>query len=490
MLYRKKQESLSDKRLEKILRKIKIKYLEMNKKIVTKSTLSQVALIVICSCFILSCASRKKITTQHVILISLDGVKPEFYMDTSYHAFNLKKLMDGGIYSSEGAKSVFPSITYPAHTSIITGNRPMKHGIFFNKPPFDKDPKRWYWETDLIKSKTLWQAVREKGKTSGSVLWPVSVGAPVDYNFPSRNPQGEEKENILDIKKLFATPQNLLEEIESSQNKTFNVDDLSHDDFALSKTVSNIAEYIIKNHKPDLVTLRFTELDYALHKFGVDSKEVKDAIVVTDSLVGAVVDAVKLAGIKDNTTIIIVGDHGHVNTEATFYPNFYLHEAGFLNGDTKDWKAFFVPAGGSAFLYLRDGDQYLDSIVNVLKKSKEYAEGMFSIIDKKSLQELGSNTDAGLAISMKEGISVGGDHKGQSFKQYDLPHGSTHGYDPDYHSMHTAFIAAGSGIKQKGDVKNVEIVDVAPLIANLLDLSMPDTDGKFNFDLNKKNENE
>lgn len=466
-----------------------MKYFGMNKKIITNSTLNRITLIVICSCFILSCVSRKNVKTQHVVLISLDGAKPEFYMDTSYHAYNLKKLMDAGIYSSEGAKSVFPSVTYPAHTSIITGNRPMKHGIFFNKPPFDKDAKRWYWETDLIKSKTLWQAVREKGKTSGSVLWPVSVGAPVDYNFPSRNPQGEEKENLLDIKKLFTTPQNLLEEIESSQNRTFNVDDLSHHDYALSKTVSNIAEYIIKNYKPNLVTLRFTELDYNLHRFGVNSKEVKDAIVVTDSLVGAIVDAVKLAGIKDNTTIIIVGDHGHVNTEATFYPNVYLNEAGFLNGDTKDWKAFFIPAGGSAFLYLRDEGQYLDSVVNVLKKSKEYAENMFSIIDKESLRELGSNTNAGIAISMKEGISVGGGYKGQPFKQHNPPFGSTHGYDPEYHSMHTAFIAAGSGIKQKGNV-NIEIVDIAGLIANLLDLNMPDTDGQFNFALNKKNENE
>lgn len=145
---------------------------------------------------LLSQASCKKSyqPVKHVVLISLDGSRPEFYMDTSWPAPHLQKLKKEGVYAAKGIESVFPSVTYPSHTTLVTGAYPATHGIYYNKPINGK-PGEWYWNEDKIKCKTLWDAVKEAGMTSGSVFWPVTVGAPINYNFPVRRPEKGEKGN-------------------------------------------------------------------------------------------------------------------------------------------------------------------------------------------------------------------------------------------------------------------------------------------------------
>ncbi len=68
---------------------------------------------------------------KHVILISIDGFRPDFYKDKSWSAPNLRKLMNEGVYA-QGVNSVFPSVTYPAHTTLVTGAAPARHGIYYN----------------------------------------------------------------------------------------------------------------------------------------------------------------------------------------------------------------------------------------------------------------------------------------------------------------------------------------------------------------------
>src|SRR4051812_31594152 len=94
--------------------------------------------------------------SKHVVLITIDGFRPNFYLDTSWQASNLGKLMKEGTHAM-GVNSVFPSMTYPSHTSIVTGVRPAKHGIYFNAmfEPTGSTGKI-YWEDSSIKARTLW----------------------------------------------------------------------------------------------------------------------------------------------------------------------------------------------------------------------------------------------------------------------------------------------------------------------------------------------
>src|ERR1700744_2762968 len=113
---------------------------------------------IICCISIISIAQSAK----YVILISIDGSRPDFYKENSWGTPNLHQLKNAGVYA-DGARSVFPSVTYPSHTTIITGALPATHGVYYNER-FDPDgPGRWYWEENLIKSPTLWDAVHKAG---------------------------------------------------------------------------------------------------------------------------------------------------------------------------------------------------------------------------------------------------------------------------------------------------------------------------------------
>ncbi len=63
---------------------------------------------------------------------------------------------------ARAVRGVFPSVTYPSHTTLITGAVPERHGIYYNTP-FEPEGQtgRWYWHTSAIRVPTLWDAVRE-----------------------------------------------------------------------------------------------------------------------------------------------------------------------------------------------------------------------------------------------------------------------------------------------------------------------------------------
>src|ERR1041384_4979134 len=79
----------------------------------------------------------------HVIMISIDGLVPDYYLSPASLGLkvpNLTRMKLGGAYA-EGVEGIFPTVTYPAHTTMITGVRPAVHGIVQNRifePPTGK----------------------------------------------------------------------------------------------------------------------------------------------------------------------------------------------------------------------------------------------------------------------------------------------------------------------------------------------------------------
>lgn len=410
---------------------------------------------------------------KHVLLITIDGAHPEYYMDPSWPAPILQKLKHKGVYAPDGIKSVFPSVTRPSHTSISTGAYPSTHGIYFNAP-FEGGSTDYLYHK-AIKSETLWEAVKKAGMTSGSVYWPGTAGAPIDYNFPVMLPEKNEQKDQLSLTQAYISPNNLLSNIEKDIGKKITTEDLSHVNFAHSKTVAEISNYIIEKYKPNLMAIHFLDTDHYQHNFGTDSPEVRNIVQLTDSLIGTVLKTIKKAGIEKSTAVIIVGDHGHINTKATFAPNVYLNEHGLIKD--KDWKAKF----NGAFLYLKDKNDSitLKSVISILKNSPEYQRGDFRLLDRNELDKMGANTETSIAIAMKEGIALSNKIDGNAFVLYKGKPKSGHGYDPAYRSMHTAFMAFGPGIQKDKTVSGIELIDIAPLVSHLLKLDFKAPDGKL-----------
>jgi predicted AlkP superfamily pyrophosphatase or phosphodiesterase len=108
-------------------------------------------------------------TAKHVIFLTIDGFRPDFYLDSGWQTPNLHALMNDGAYA-KGVNSVFPSMTYPSHTTIVTGVQPAKHGVFYNNifTP-DGAPQQPYWQDSSIHAPTIWKAAKDKGMTVASL---------------------------------------------------------------------------------------------------------------------------------------------------------------------------------------------------------------------------------------------------------------------------------------------------------------------------------
>ena len=120
---------------------------------------------------------------EYCIVLSLDAVGArdfEFLKEQP----NIKEILVDASYSTE-VLSVYPSITYPAHTSIVTGQYPNVHGIINNtklQPCMEKPD--WFWKRKAVKRKTFYEEAEKQGIRTAALLWPVTGGARISYNLP------------------------------------------------------------------------------------------------------------------------------------------------------------------------------------------------------------------------------------------------------------------------------------------------------------------
>src|SRR5688572_23957121 len=169
----------------------------------------------------LSTFTLKSLRAQdsHVILISIDGLRPEFYKDPTWSMVNLRQGMEAGAYA-DGVNGVFPTVTYPSHTTMITGVKPIKHGVYYNTPPEPLEVTgKWIWDYKTIKVPTIFSAAKEKGLKTASVFWPVSLGGPADYNIPEywylpKTKGG--KRDMMNALSEHAFPKGFFEEVQAN----------------------------------------------------------------------------------------------------------------------------------------------------------------------------------------------------------------------------------------------------------------------------------
>ena len=412
--------------------------------------------------------------SKHVILISLDGFRPEFYLDDHWAAPNLRHLKNGGLYA-ERMKSVFPSYTYPSHVAMLTGAMPARGGIYYNAPM--ESTGAWSWYLKDIKVPTIWQALKAKGMTSSAVEWPVSVGEGIDYNIPEIWDVDHGEDRITEIRK-YAT-KGLIEEIERNATGKLDSSNMNEEYLSMDGNAGRMAAYIFKTYRPNFMAVHFASIDGNAHGEGRDGEGVHLALANADNAIGLILENVERSGLKDSTTILIVGDHGFMDIHAVVRPNIWLKKHGlYTNG--KDWKAKFQPAGGSAFLYVKD-KKTLEQVKKILQELPYSQKKQFAVYDRAKLDEMGADSSAGLALAAVPGVVFSGavvNSKGEDLPDALAPaSGGHHGYDPNFPEMYTGFIGYGAGINKGLVIPVLGVEDVAPLIAQLLGLDFSATDG-------------
>src|SRR5580698_4590207 len=199
--------------------------------------------------------------SRSVLLISVDGMKPEYVTKADEHGLkipNMRKMMQEGAYA-EGVNGVVPTVTYPSHTTLITGVWPEKHGIYGNTT-FDPERKNlggWYWYAEDIKVPTLWDAAKAAGLTTAGVNWPVTVGAPIDYLLPEVWRTGTADD--LKLLRAVSTP-GLMAKLESSLGAYPEPINSSPEN---DRMRTNFAIAILQQDKPKFMAVHLAALDHA-----------------------------------------------------------------------------------------------------------------------------------------------------------------------------------------------------------------------------------
>lgn len=416
---------------------------------------------------------------NHVILISVDGLRPEFYLDAQWGMVNVRQGMSKGAYA-EGVRGSFPTVTYPSHTTIVTGVLPAKHGIYYNTPvePLGISGK-WFWYYKDIKVPTLWTAAKDAGLTTACVSWPVTVGAPITYNLPEYvvlpQNKGEKKDEVKAML-LESSPKELVQEVQDYAVGKFGEFGATLDYNSNDQNKARMAAYIIKRYKPNFLALHIAATDHFEHEQGRDGDKVRSAVVGADVAIRNLIDAVEAAGIAKNTTFIITGDHGFVDIHTQFKPNVLLAQLGLYDDANKEgWKAYFQQSGGSAFLHLKDPKDKatLAKVKQGLAQLPERYQRMFEVLDKEALTKAQGDPNAVMALAANQGFSFGASATGDMLASVS---GGTHGYLPNFKEIQTGFVAFGKGIKPGAVLPLMGQEDIAPLIAKLLNLNLS-TDG-------------
>ncbi len=351
---------------------------------------------------------------RHVVLISVDGLRPEFYLEDRWPAVMMRQMAAEGAHA-KGVRGVHPSVTYPSHATLVTGALPARHGIFYNSP-FDEGGQtgRWYWESEHLTTPALWDAVRAAGGRSASLWWPVTVGAQIDYNLPEVWPLDPDSV-FTDAVRGAESPPGLLTELETQ---------------------------------------------------------------AVDRGIARIVEAAEEAGILDETTFIITGDHGFSDIHTVVAPNVWLVEAGFMEdrSDRGDWRATFHSSGASAFLKLRDPEDEgaVEGVRALLTDLPVGTRRLFQPIDGDRMVEAGADPDSPLSLSGVDGVSMTSARSGAAVRPGS---GGTHGHFPDFPNMETGFVAWGAGVQAGARVPLMGMEDIAPVVVELLGLEMETPDG-------------
>ncbi len=319
----------------------------------------------------------------HVVVVSIDGLRPEFYLSEEFSAPTLKSFVERGAHAN-AVESVYPSVTYPSHATIVTGVRPYKHGIYDNTK---FGTSRWYGEFGDLRSRTLWQAARERGRTVAIVAWPTSLGADVNWIVPENHDWA--------LVKKHSTPGLLAEILGDGPLKNF------PSSSELDALIAQGAAHVLKKHKPDLLFTHLSQLDSIQHSKGCAAAGLKAGIRRIDSHVAALREAAKEANIEDRTIFLIVGDHGFADYGSEVAPNLLLVQAALIavdeSGGIRSWKALAHGNSGSLTVVAKDADAEKQARRALEAGAIRDGKRLYSVLDRARLDELGYNPDAAMA---------------------------------------------------------------------------------------------
>lgn len=423
---------------------------------------------------------------KYIVVLSLDAVSSE---DLTI----MKTLKNFSRIISEGAvienvETIYPSLTYPAHATIVTGKYPCNHKIINNQvfKAGDNYPN-WNWFSSKIKGDTLFNLIEKENMTSCSLFWPVTAGASeITYNMPEIFPTKPWHNQV--IMSLANGSRRYQYDINSRfGHLRKGTSEPELDNFTLEAAKHTISEYT-----PNAIFVHFIDVDSQRHDYGYNSQEAYQALIRHDKRLGEIIDALEDRGILDKTNLVVLGDHSAINVNKLVRLNKIFVDVGLIIPDEmgrfKDYKAMAHSCDGSTYIYLKDSkDKSTKELVKrVLNEIQDYDENPIEfVLTSEEAKNLGADEKCLFMLEAKKGYYFVDETRGEfieKVKKSDIGkiknrYFGTHGYSPKKENYTTFFIAWGKDIKEGITLENGHLINHGPTIGKMLGLEFLECDG-------------
>ncbi len=416
-----------------------------------------------------------------LIIISFDGLATE---DIVYlrEKPGFKRFLARASGSAQ-VKSIYPSVTYPAHASIITGCYPKRHGVVDNtknQPQRYQNPD-WFWYRKDIKEETLYDIAKQRGYSVAALLWPTTGRANIDYNMPeifsNRKWTSQIMVSLYAGSPLFQSNMSLKHgALRDGKNQP------ALDNFTHAVTLSTLRE-----QQPDMLLVHYTDLDSIRHLYGHSGKEAMASLDRHDIRLNEIMDALAEIEKYKDAYIAILGDHSSIDVTHGMSINKMLIDWGYLKQRGNrfyDVKAYAKSCDGSSYIYVYDA-AIKDALFAKLTTLQAQYEDAFYIVEREQLDIMGADETAFLMLEalppyhfVEDALPTFIEHvsKIPYYKGSHLT--AVHGFSPNRPAYDTVFFLRGPNVKAGVDLSDMSLVDIAPTLAGLLKWDMKDVDGR------------
>jgi predicted AlkP superfamily pyrophosphatase or phosphodiesterase len=359
----------------------------------------------------------------YVIFISADGFR--YDLAEKYHATNVLALRSKGVAASSMTPS-FPSVTFPNHYSLATGLYPSHHGLVDNTF-YDPKKGKGYRISDR-------KAVTDSSWYGGTPIWVLA-----------------EQQKMLSASFFWVGSEAAVDGIRPTYYYLFN------DKIALDTRLQAVKDWLTlpEAQRPHLILFYLSQVDHAEHLYGPDSKETEAAVHLVDDCVGKmtrIVDSLKLP-----VNYVFVSDHGMAAVD-TLHP---------ITPPAIDTAKFTVAYGGTMIhLYAKD----MGAISATYQALQQNANG-YDVYLAAGVPARWHYSEADDHYHRIGDIILVA-HEPLMFSGHGHVSAGEHGYDNSLPDMGATFYAWGPAIRSGMTTPAFENVNVYPLIAQILGLTI------------------
>ena len=431
-------------------------------------------------------ASARAASGNHVLLVTLDGVGAYNLADTNASLPTLRRLLREGA-SAEGVRISNPAVTWPNHTTLVSGVHPDRHSVLFNGILRRQGPGRpvviepEHDRSELVAVPTLVDRVHEAGLRTAEINWPCTRGSrSFDLSFPDvpqpvRNMSPSLRDELVAAGIL-----------ESPDDAAFQ----GHSAAFRDRVWTESAVHVVRRHRPNLMLLHFLVCDSVQHRYGPQSPAAHAAMALVDSQLAAVLKAVEDAGMRRRTTVVVTADHGFETALKLVQPNVAFRKAGLVTVGTAPGlvraDVQSISEGGTALVYVTDPARRAELLPKV-RALLERMEGVAEVMGRDRFAALHypdperNPQMADLVVVGKPGFAFGNEARGDDeWTEVTLANGNQghHGFLSGHPRMAPFLVLWGRGIRSGARTGFVDNVDIAPTMARLLRTPLPGAEGR------------